>query len=412
MFILTILAGHAGPWRRTWRRKERRKTEWSGGSGEGGSGEVLLELLETNACSCTFDCTCVWKFFTYVEICVWNLQDDEEEGIFDPTDFDHVGKDVSAADSTSELEMKKEVEEEASKDEVVEDRRKRRRRRRRTSSEEIAFCMGRAEYYVQRVDELQARRKAKEQETGEWGGKKKSKLPVFDVSYECNLCKFLMVIYWKDLFLRSITNIYFWLLAWLVFWLYLWSHSPCHLYPFWTCTWDLYLRACCTCALEDCTYGLHGLGFCTWGLVHVGLVLWHTWSMDSSCTWDFSTVLKRKFIKIDEKLMKIWCRFDALLMHFWCTFEKCIKSASKVHHGDALLMHFSKVHQKCIKSASKVHQKCIKFSSNLHQFSSKSVPTLHHKYKDVCVNHVAKLYQKVYANSIAQVHQNNLYSTS
>ena len=27
---------------------------------------------------------------------------------------------------------------------------------------------------------------------------------------------------------------------------------PVSLYPFWTCTWDLYLRACCTCALEDC----------------------------------------------------------------------------------------------------------------------------------------------------------------
>ena len=75
-----------------------------------------------------------------------------------------------------------------------------------------------------------------------------------------------------------------------------------------------------------------------------------------------------------------------------CTFQKCIKSA--------------KVHQKCIKNASKVHQKCIKFSSNLHEFCSKSVPTLHHKYKDVCVNHVTKLYQKFYANSIAQVHQN------
>ena len=78
-----------------------------------------------------------------------------------------MGKESKAEDSTSELEMKKEVGEEASKDEVVEDRRKRRRRRRRTSSEEIAFCMERAEYYVQRVDELQARRKAKEQETGE-----------------------------------------------------------------------------------------------------------------------------------------------------------------------------------------------------------------------------------------------------
>ena len=166
----------------------------------------------------------------------------------------------------------------------------------------------------------------------------------------------LPLISFLDLYLRLVPQSLLYMCAWR---LYLWTSWP----------WILYMRTC-TCGACTLAYMIHGFIMYLRFLNSFEMKIYKNW-------W-----------KIDEKLMKIWCRFDALLMHFWCTFEKCIKSASKVH------------------------QKCIKFSSNLHQFSSKSVPTLHHKYKDVCVNHVAKLYQKVYANSIAQVHQNNLYSTS
>ena len=120
------------------------------------------------------------------------------------------------------------------------------------------------------------------------------------------------------------------------------------------------------------------------GPVHVGLVLWHTWSMDSSCTWDFSTVLKWKLIKIDEKLMKIWCRFDALLMHFWKVHQKCIKCASWWCTFDALFKSAPKVHQKCIKSASNFHQTCINFLANLYQLCTTStkmfVSTMYQSY--------------------------------
>ena len=119
------------------------------------------------------------------------------------------------------------------------------------------------------------------------------------------------------------------------------------------------------------------------GPVHVGLVLWHTWSMDSSCTWDFSTVLKWKLIKI-EKLMKIWCRFDALLMHFWKVHQKCIKCASWWCTFDALFKSAPKVHQKCIKSASNFHQTCINFLANLYQLCTTStkmfVSTMYQSY--------------------------------
>ena len=75
-----------------------------------------------------------------------------------------------AAEETIELEVKNE-DEEASKDEGLEDGTSKRRRRRkaptRTSSEEIEYCTRRAEYYVQRLDALQARRQRKLQEKGD-----------------------------------------------------------------------------------------------------------------------------------------------------------------------------------------------------------------------------------------------------
>ena len=74
-----------------------------------------------------------------------------------------------AAEETIEMEVKSE-EQEASKDEGLEDGKRRRRRRTaatRTSSEEIEYCTRRAEYYVQRLDALQARRRLKLQEKGD-----------------------------------------------------------------------------------------------------------------------------------------------------------------------------------------------------------------------------------------------------
>ena len=334
-------------------------------------------VLEVCTCACTCDCFVVCTY-----VCTWNLQDSDNEVAYDPTDWQHVeeldeeekkrrddkredyispsadrgGKGVKRERNDEEKSEKKDDENRDDERKGGERRKRRRKRRKESEEDDVDYLKTMAAWYNKRLQRALNR-------IGEWRSMKKRWVGKKEFVWCCNVlasCECNSKNYWWWI----CSNIF-----WEVFQVYMFdsyqhlcldctcgARVPASLFPFGTCTWDLYLWDFCTCV-------------CTWDLcfffleMYLRLVIWDvlemylrqvflylrctcetcflicTWDVLETCflisTWvvlEISKCISLKYMSGEHAAWsfsidfsaKCWWKCDADLMQIWNLHQICI----------------------------------------------------------------------------------------